>query len=82
MPSPFDREELLPGTSVTLCPLPKSYRLDLQVGKCKGTPFIMKNKDSLNLIYLKTEEVIVRSSGTQNLTKDNTNLFFITSVGL
>lgn len=56
--------ELLPGGSVTLCPLPKSYRLDLQVGKCKGTPFSTKNKDLLTLIYLKTEDVVMRSYST------------------
>lgn len=38
---------MLPSTSVTLCPVPKSYRLELQVGKCKGTPFSTKNKGLL-----------------------------------
>lgn len=41
------REELSPGTSVTSCLLAKGYRLDLQVGKCRGTPFSAKSKGLL-----------------------------------
>lgn len=41
------REKLNPGGNVTLCLFAKGYRLDLQTGKCRGTPFSAKSKDLL-----------------------------------
>lgn len=42
-----EKRELSPGTVVTSGLLAKGYRLDLQVGKCRGTPFSAKTKDLL-----------------------------------